>query len=285
MSEFARVVLPLNRHDDGILCMLAAYFDDSGTHDGSDIVLMAGVFGFPNQFDLLSKLWASKLADPCPGKVPLTRFHMAECQAADGEFLGWKRIETDFLVHELGSIILRSGIYGFGGAIARKHWEELVTGDVRQTTGDAETMCIINCFSKTVAFANEFAPGHDVAFIFEDRPQKKQNIEKIFSIYRGFREAAGRASVSSLSFSSSRKMLPLQVADLFAWEIYQDSLATLAGRAEEEGPHRQQLFRLMKGGRVRVEFCGRESVRQLTQVKIAPAVLQSLKDYGAFFDC
>ena len=98
--------------------MVFAYFDDSGTHSQSDIVLMAGVFGYANQWEYFAELWARKLADPSPGKPPLTRFHMAECQASDGEFSGWKRHETDFLVHELGSIILKAGIYGFGGAIA-----------------------------------------------------------------------------------------------------------------------------------------------------------------------
>jgi hypothetical protein len=44
--------------------MVFAYFDDSGTHSQSDIVLMAGVFGYVNQWEYFSELWAQKLADP-----------------------------------------------------------------------------------------------------------------------------------------------------------------------------------------------------------------------------
>jgi hypothetical protein len=137
MKDLARAMLPWPASN-GLLCMIAAYFDDSGTHPGSDVVLMAGVFGYPNQWDLFSELWAKKLAAPSPGKPPLSRFHMAQCQAAQGEFTGWSRTETDFLVHELGTIILETGIYGFGAGIPRKAYDRLITGDHRRATGNAE---------------------------------------------------------------------------------------------------------------------------------------------------
>jgi hypothetical protein len=262
--------------------MVFAYFDDSGTHSQSDIVLMAGVFGYTNQWEYFSELWAQKLADPSPGKPPLTRFHMAECQASDGEFSGWKRHETDFLVHELGSIILKAGIYGFGGAIARRHYKELITGDLRRTTGDAETMCIINCFVKVINWAKEFAPGHRIALIFDDRPQKKRDIHKIFDVYRGSSDGHGGTDLASISFASSKTIHPLQAADLFAWEIYQDSLDSLAGRSERDGPRRGQLTRLIEKGRVRVEYCGPETVARMAKHKVDPQFLATLADHVDF---
>jgi hypothetical protein len=246
---------------------------------------MAGVFGFPNQWDFLSELWAKQLADPCPGKPALTRFHMAECQAGDGEFLGWKRIETDFLVHELDSIIIKTGIYGFGGAIARKHYDQLITGDLRRSSGDAETMCIINCFVKFLSWAKENALGHSIALVFDDRPQKRRDVQKIHDVYRGFVDGYKEPEspeIVSVSFASSRKVLPLQAADLFAWEIYQDSLDSLAGRTEAEGPRRKQLIRLIKTGRVRIEFCGPDSVAKMAKHKVDPAFLSTLANHVDF---
>ena len=114
---------------------------------------------------------------PCPGKDPLSRFHMTECQAADGEFLGWKRTETDFLVHELGTIILKTGIYGFGGAMSRKAYESLVVGDYRRATGDAETVCVINCFATVLELAKNVAPGQQIAMVF-DRARKRELISR-----------------------------------------------------------------------------------------------------------
>jgi hypothetical protein len=259
MPEFARVVLASNS-ETGALAMLTAYFDDSGTHGGSDIVLMAGFFAHRNQWDLFDKLWAKQLSAPCPGKESLSWFHMAECQAGDGMFLGWKRHETDFLVHELGGIILKTGIYGFGGAMSRKEYERLIVGDYRRATGDAETICIINCFSTLLDLAKVVAPGQEIAIVFDDRPQKKRDIQKIYDIYK---DVAGDAGIVSVTFASARKVLPLQAADLLAWEIYQDAQDALAGRREAEGPRRPQLTRLVAGGRAVIQFCSPEGVARL----------------------
>ena len=100
------MVLP-SGSTDGILCMLEAYFDDSGTHDDSEIVLWAGLFGNRYQWEFFNQLWAKKLADPSPGKPPIKRFHMVDCYNSTGEFAGWRRAATDFLAHELTNVSQR----------------------------------------------------------------------------------------------------------------------------------------------------------------------------------
>jgi len=82
--------------------------------------------------------------------------------------------------------------------------------------------------------------------------------------------------------SSSKKVLPLQAADLLAWEIYQDSIDSLNGRTEREGPRRRQLRRLIESGRVRVEYCRPEGVRRLAQHGTNPVVLAELAKHVDF---
>ena len=265
--------------------MLGAYFDDSGTH-GGDIVLVAGFFGYVNQWNHFSNLWAKKLADPCPGKLPLSEFHMAECQASQGEFLGWKRTETDFLVHELATIILQCGIYGFGGAVARKEYEKLVTGEWRRAHGDAETMCITNCFVTLTDLAKRRTPDPHVAILFDDRPQKRRDVQKIFDVYRGTTDGGpsmtNNPEIVSVGFASSKKILPLQAADMLAWEFYQDASDALAGRRESEGPRRKQLMRLVAGGRVTLGYCSPESVAKMLRHPTDPQLLATIANHLDF---
>jgi Protein of unknown function (DUF3800) len=260
--------------------MVRGYFDDSGSHTSSDIVVMAGLFGYSNQWDYLSKLWAKKIADPCPGKLPLPRFHMAACQAGDEEFLGWKRIECDFLVDELIEIIHKVGVYGFGCAMPRKHYDALITGEQRRASGNAETICIINCFVKLIEFAKYITPDKEIAFIFDDRPQQKRNVQRICEVYQSAKQEG--VEIVSATFASSKKILPLQAADLLAWEIYQDSLDSLAGRTEKEGPRRRQLRKLIEPGRVRVEFCSPENVRKLAEKHVDPSLLSEIANHVDF---
>src|SRR4051794_23383288 len=229
MVDFAGVVLPHGSRDSGLLAMIRAYFDDSGTHDGSDAVVMAGLFGYPNQSDYLSELWAKQLANPCPGKDAISRFHMAPCQASDEEFLGWKRIETDYLVDELIEIICKAGVYGFGCGLSRKTYDELVTGDQRRANGSAETSCTINCFQSLLRYSQEVIGSRESAFVFDERPDQKRNIERIYGVYKGVQDNG--AEIASVTFGNSKRILPLQAADLLAWEVYQNFLDALAGRS------------------------------------------------------
>lgn len=264
MVDFAGVVLPHGSRDSGCLVMIRGYFDDSGTHGNSHVVVMAGLFGYPNQWDYLSQLWAKKLADPCPGKEPLPRFHMAACQAADEEFLGWKRLECEYLVDELIEIIGKTGIHGFGCSIPRKAYEELITGDRRRASGDPETACIINCFVRFVDFARFSHPTDAIAFIFDDRPQQKSNVEKLWNVYKGAQN--GRPEIVSATFGSSKKLLPLQAADLLAWEVYQDALDVLnADVTKSAAPRRRTLKKMMDSGKIQVDFGTRETVQRLAE--------------------
>jgi hypothetical protein len=264
--------------------MLHAYFDDSGTHPGSEIVLMAGIFGYPNQLDFLSELWSKKLADPSPGKLALKRFHMAECQASENEFAGWNRAATDFLVHELGDIIPKAGVWGYAAAIDRKSYDQLMTGNIRRVCGDGETFCSIRCFQQVRAWAHEFTSESSIALVFDERPHKKADIVKIYDTYKEGRGADDPAlpDIVSLSFASSSKMIPLQAADLVAWEFYQDAIDTLRGRSIEAGYRRKQMERLVKGGRLKSEMLDREGIIRLMETELDPQMLEEMAQRVGF---
>src|SRR6187200_3068742 len=144
--------------------MLTAYFDDSGTHNSSEVVIWAGLFGNPNQWALLDDYWAAAKS-PCPGKEAITRFHMWDCDQSLGECLGWKRHETDFLASELTQIIIKCGIYGYACAVWRQDYDELVKGEVRTVYGDAEGYCVRSCYVRGLDWAREHAP-HDPNLAF-----------------------------------------------------------------------------------------------------------------------
>jgi hypothetical protein len=67
--------------------MLRAYFDDSGTHYGSKIVVVAGIMGSESQLLSQELLWRELLKDPVCGLKPaIAEFHAYDCFESKGEF-------------------------------------------------------------------------------------------------------------------------------------------------------------------------------------------------------
>src|SRR5947209_3862900 len=92
---------------EGLLMLLRAYFDDSGTHGNSEVVVMGGLIGTVEQWDRFEAAWAAKLACPLEGKPPLKKgFHLSACNARDGEFSHYSDAEQDALIHAFRQIII-----------------------------------------------------------------------------------------------------------------------------------------------------------------------------------
>ncbi|MEZ5888895.1 MAG: hypothetical protein R3D52_00720 [Xanthobacteraceae bacterium] len=80
------------------MVMLAAYFDDSGTHDRSRIVVWGGFLGTCEQWATFDQAWRKKLARPLEGKPPLKKFSVTDCQARRNEFEGYSVAESGIVL-------------------------------------------------------------------------------------------------------------------------------------------------------------------------------------------
>jgi hypothetical protein len=251
IRDFARVVLPRSSQD-GILGMLTAYFDDSGTHLTSDVVLLVGVFGNEHQWTFFENLWRKRLNEAVPGKDPIHRFHHYDCHQSINEFLGWSRTETDFFVHELGQILSKTMLWGCAAAISRKDWDRAVTGDLKRATGDPEGGCVRGCFYLALEWGRLIG-GKELALVFEDRPERNKEYAAIYNAYSHYRRIAKeKPELVSLTFADASKILPLQAADLIAWELYQDELHFLNDPARRKKFKSPLIKRLAESGRFKM---------------------------------
>jgi hypothetical protein len=249
--------------------MLIAYFDDSGTHTNSDVVIWNGLFGNHYQWEYFDKLWAAKLQAPSPGKGPLKRFHMTNCYAGDGEFLGWSRTATDYLVHELVDIILQCGLYSNGAAISRRDWDDLVTGNLRTALGDAEGYSLRMAFVRALKWAREMG-SNNLAFVFDGRKEREKEGKRLFELFEHFSkiESAAVAPIS-LEFPDSYRTRPPQGADLLAWHQYRYAIEYLKSGGKTEAANSKELQRLSKSGRVTVGIAMRSAMKEWSHSKLA----------------
>jgi hypothetical protein len=151
---------------------------------------------------------------------------------------------------------------GCATAIERKAWDRLVTGKVRRTAGDAERGCLQVVFLDTIHWAQRFVPHEgQIAFVFDDRPERRRQYEIVYSVFSDNAKSVGeKPDLVSLTFARAKKVLPLQAADLLAWEMYQEEMASLKQPLEKGRFHRPIITDLVETGKFRTRMGDREAI-------------------------
>ena len=260
ISDLFRVLLPRD-HPAGWLTMLSAYFDDSGTHDTSDVVLVAGIMGTEWQLTALERLWSPHIENPLYGRKPkLRRHHATDCYNSTNEFSGWTRTETDYFSHQLQTAITDSGVYAYGMACSRKDYEDVVVGDMKGFLGDAEGFCITQCFVRSLEWAQENTFDPEITFVFDSRPSEIQR--RAMAIEDAFKRHTPVPKIVGCAFLSSYDIKPLQAADLYAWEVYQHAKQIVIDGTIEP-PKRKSLRYMNKNMKMTTQFADRVAIQNI----------------------
>lgn len=265
--------------------MISAYFDDSGTHGSSDIVIVAGILGSEGRLRGLESHWKRQLANPLDGMKPaLKRFHMTECHNSTGEYAGWSRTETDYLCQLLRAEIIDSGVSAYGVATSRKDWEELVTGPMKDIMGTAEGFCIRNCFVRAVAWADRYSYDPEMRFVFDNRPSPV--IRDAAAVYDAYRRFVENRTIAGVSFENSTGTVLLQAADMIAWEMYQHAKEVLA-EGNNFPPRRKGFRDLARSIQFDGQIADRDSIKEMWDKlwsKKDPAELDQIAAHFRLFD-
>lgn len=239
MMEAARLV---SRTNPSARNLLVCYFDDSGTHDGSRIVVFAGLIGEDEQWDYFEPRWNEKLARPLPGKPPLKRFHMFDCKWGYGEFAGYGEAERDAVTHDFRQIILDSGVIGVASAVSTRDWDEIVTGDYRQILGTADE----SAFAGAIANLDDLR-SEGLNLVFDNTgPNSTARYAAIYDRFQAMHAKFGAKPLGGLAFLPMLGTPPLQGADMIAWETYFYAIGELDDESVTPRPH---LARYIETGR------------------------------------
>jgi hypothetical protein len=214
--------------------MLKAYFDDAGTHGGSPVSVIGGLIGTVDQWSKLEKAWGEQLANPLPevGKPRLSMFHMAACEAADGEFAQYKPVERQLAAQHFRRIIADADLASYASAVEVKAWDDLVVGQVRNFLGPAMAFCFEHCLQRVQDHVFDHQ-DHKVAVVF-DQGIDRSRLHDIIDLYKNISDS--RVEFVSITFAKVADVYPLQAADVIATQNYWLAQEALGIRPSDKDP-------------------------------------------------
>jgi hypothetical protein len=195
------------QHADGIVLVLRAFLDESGTHGGSTVLTVGAAWAQPSVWKKWTKDWNVS-------KRPVKIHHSSDCHNFDGEYKGWSPSQRDAYVKRILPVIAAHKINGRVAGLHLRAFEQELARHPKVAAAFGRPY--IACFQWAindicdVALSNQI---HRVAFIHETNDYEDEAKAAFNHVKARFPEM-----LLSITFASKCDFVPLQCADVFAFE-------------------------------------------------------------------
>lgn len=248
IGQLSRAILA---DEDGYVLVIRAYLDESGIHEGSPVITVAGYFARPKQWQAFTRAW-NRILKPAGIKC----FHASDCQALQGEFKGWDKADRDNLVAQLLPIIPQHAGAGLAISLVLEDFENALTGreELRQYLGEPYGACFQWLIS-TVLDTTQRAGTKEAIAVFHEQNDLQGVALRAFAYLQRRKDA--NKNLRSLTFGSKETYTPLQAADILAYEVGKRLLRPC-------GPGRRSFQAITPVGRKpRVRFYDKQNMPKL----------------------
>jgi len=223
-----------------LLVVLTAYFDESGIHGDSKVFAMGGYLAPKEMWNRLEKEWNSTLE-----KYEIGFFHMTDCENGFAQFEGWSKTKREDLIKELIKIIRQNGLFSICSAVVLEDYTDARQTELGQRFLPDEPYYFgfEHCLYLTANKVDAKDPK-PIAFVFDLNAFSGQAT----SIYRQIKDndngPIDTTRLGEIVFGEMKTLLPLQAADILAYEVYKDCLNR---RYDERRPLRKSAMKLGRG--------------------------------------
>lgn len=195
---------------DGLIAVIKVYMDESGTHDRSPAVTVGAYCARPKQWRDWTKDWNRQ-------KRPIDVFHATDCQNLKGEFKDWDATQRDDFVKQLLPVIAEHAMPGVVVGIVLTDFEEAMRGneDLRTLFGNPYSACFQWAVQHVMQMAQRHGSSERIAFFHEENDFGEE-AHRSFKWLKKHTNVTGNAI--SLTFGSKADYVPLQAADVLAYE-------------------------------------------------------------------
>ena len=199
------------------MVLARAYFDESGIHDGSPIVAVAGLMATEKRWTALEADWLAELGQFKAEGFPISAFHATECVYGERDFFGMPKEIRETYFARLAGIIEKHSPVCVWSSIALKDWDELADDKFRAAYPHPFYLCFEWCAYELARWQREVAQTSPIALVYSEQVEFKDRIKTIWDAYD---RAKRVAPLNSFTTASYKACVPLQAANLTAYECF-----------------------------------------------------------------
>jgi hypothetical protein len=195
------------------MAMYSAYFDES-TGNGSPVFVVAGFLSTDAQWTQFEKEWI-EVRD----EFGITAFHAQHFAKHKGEFLGWDEPKRKKFMARLLDIVQRRAKLGFATVVHALAFRQVFRGADLREIGSIYHLCCLACFTEIGEWAKRNYQIEPIAHFFD---AGNKNAGQVLKTYQAMKDSPDKSEyrLGSITFEDDKILVPLQAADLAAYELW-----------------------------------------------------------------
>ena len=195
------------------MAMYRAYFDESTGND-SPILVVAGFLADDRLWGRFEPEWKAVL-----NEWGLTAFHASHFATRKKEFRGMSESDRQGLIGRLLDVIRRQVQFGFATVVHIKDYNSVFQGMERVEAGSAYALCCLSCAFQVGEWAKLNDQAEPVGFFFDDgNPRAGEALTALLAQKKD--PTLSEYKIGGIAFDDDERLVPLQAADLAAYEIW-----------------------------------------------------------------
>jgi hypothetical protein len=232
------------------------YFDESGIHAGSPAFVLAGYLATTSQWLAFEERWCSALTE-----FGVDCFHMHDLEQRTDRFKGWSPETAIALQGKLIEIINHTVMIGICCGVSVADYQAATPAILHPDIRFAYLLCFYECLLGIQHYMEAKEHNEPVKFIFD----QNEYCGMLATVYHRLRKDLGSpAWMGGLSCEDRRIFIPLQAADLLAYEMFKH----LTHRSVEPWRKMRKSLGALNTSRYMLKRLDKESISRYAQAFI-----------------
>ncbi len=260
------------------MAQLAFYGDESGTSRDNRVATVAGYLGQVGEWRRFEREWRKVC-----GKYDVKIVHRADLETWHGEFTaerGWNPARRTSFLGELQPIIKSCTKVAVGSAVIKEDWEEVMPEWLTRFFGGTYGWCAHECIVAVRKWCERPSArsrtSRPVCWAFERGAEGQHQVEAMFAELSNISELKAAFRIGALSFPD-KDVVPLQAADLLAYEVFKQVENQIVDRGEKHDVRLSVRHLMRPQDLVYLKFWDRARLREWLAKSEERGVLKNIK--------